>query len=192
MVLMVKEPHPGRVKTRLGRDIGIVHAAWWFRHQALGTIRRLRDPRWDIVLAVSPDHEGQLSRVWPADLIKIPQGHGDLGARMTRVLRASAPHPTCVIGADIPGLRKCHIRQAFAGLGSHSGVIGPATDGGYWLIGMRHPAQQPSGFLTSVRWSTRWAREDTLNSAKDMNWAELETLSDVDDLTDLRRLSGRG
>ena len=53
LVIMVKEPRPGRVKTRLGRDIGMVGAAWWFRHQTRSLIRRLRDPRWQIVLAVA-------------------------------------------------------------------------------------------------------------------------------------------
>jgi glycosyltransferase A (GT-A) superfamily protein (DUF2064 family) len=54
--MMVKEPVSGRVKTRLGRDIGMVSAAHWFRLQALTAIRRLDDPRWDLVLAVTPDH----------------------------------------------------------------------------------------------------------------------------------------
>ena len=61
---MVKEPHPGRVKTRLGRDLGLTRAAWWFRHQTRRLIRKLaQDQRWDTVLAVSPDVEGLESRV---------------------------------------------------------------------------------------------------------------------------------
>lgn len=83
---MLKEPRPGRVKTRLGRDIGMIAAAWWFRHQTQRLLRGLRDPRWDLVLAVAPDTQGMKSRVWPGDLLRIPQGRGDLGARMTRVL----------------------------------------------------------------------------------------------------------
>ena len=55
---MVKEPRPGRVKTRLGRNIGMTAAAWWFRHQTARLLRRLRDPRWQIVLAVAPDRAG--------------------------------------------------------------------------------------------------------------------------------------
>ena len=53
---MVKEPRPGRVKTRLGRDIGMTAAAWWFRHQTHKILRQLQDPRWELILAVSPDY----------------------------------------------------------------------------------------------------------------------------------------
>ena len=54
LVVMVKEPHPGRVKTRLGRELGMIAAAWWFRHQVARLLRRVEDPRWRLVLAVSP------------------------------------------------------------------------------------------------------------------------------------------
>ena len=130
---MVKVPRPGRVKTRLGRDIGMTTAAWWFRHQTKALIRRLRDPRWQIVLAVTPDHEGLQFRAWPPDIERTPQGTGDLGARMARVLR-STPGPTVLIGADIPGITRVHIARAFQALGSSPSAIGPATDGGYWCV----------------------------------------------------------
>ncbi|MFT7190324.1 MAG: glycosyltransferase A (GT-A) superfamily protein (DUF2064 family), partial [Dinoroseobacter sp.] len=87
LVIMVKEPRPGRVKTRLGRQIGLTASAWWFRHQTSALLRRLRDPRWQIVLAVAPDIEGLTSRIWPADLARIAQGKGDLGDRMGRIFR---------------------------------------------------------------------------------------------------------
>ena len=188
---MVKEPIPGRVKTRLGRDLGMVQAAHWFRKQALNTIQRLEDPRWDLVLAVSPDRAGMTSRFWPAHLERLPQGRGDLGARMGRLLRASPSTKTCIIGADIPNIRPQHIASAFAALGSHRGVIGPSDDGGYWLIGMRHGRHAPATLFKGVRWSTSCARKDTQNSAKSLNWAEINTLSDVDTLEDLTRLNAQ-
>ncbi len=111
LVVMVKEPHPGRVKTRLGRGIGMVPAAWWFRHQCARLLRGLADPRWDTVLAVSPDAEGLASRIWPAHLGRVPQGRGDLGARMGRVFRGLPPGPVVIIGADIPGVTRAHIAR---------------------------------------------------------------------------------
>jgi len=109
LIVMLKEPHPGRVKTRLGREIGMVAAAWWFRHQAARLLRRIEDPRWRLVLAVSPDAEGRQSRVWPAHLPRVPQGKGTLGDRMARLLRGLPPGPVCIIGADIPAIGRAHI-----------------------------------------------------------------------------------
>lgn len=184
---MVKEPVPGRVKTRLGRDVGMVPAAHWFRKQALSTIRRLDDPRWELVLAVSPDREGLTSRFWPQHLKRIPQGRGDLGARMGRLFRASPAPKTCIIGADIPAIQPDHIDAGFAALGSHSGVLGPSEDGGYWLVGLRHGKRSPAGLFMGVRWSTQFALQDTQKSANSINWAHIETLNDVDTLDDLKR-----
>ncbi len=93
---MVKEPpHPGRVKTRLGKGIGMTRAAWWFRHQTARLLRRIRDPRWDTVLAVAPpDIEGLTSRIWPEDLPRVAQGPGgDLGDRMGGRLFRTLPPP---------------------------------------------------------------------------------------------------
>jgi uncharacterized protein len=186
LVIMVKEPHPGRVKTRLGRDIGLVGAAWWFRHQTRRLIRRLRDPRWQIVLAVSPDREGLTSRVWPADLMRAPQGRGDLGDRMARMLRGMPPGPVCLIGADIPDVSPTHIARAFQALGDHDAVFGPAPDGGYWLIGAKHGAKLPKGLFDGVRWSTEHALGDTLATLPNLRVAMIDTLQDVDTVADLR------
>ncbi|MCE8529311.1 TIGR04282 family arsenosugar biosynthesis glycosyltransferase [Ruegeria pomeroyi] len=186
LVIMVKEPHPGRVKTRLGRDIGMVGAAWWFRHQTRALIRRLRDPRWRIVLAVSPDAEGMASRVWPADLARRPQGRGDLGQRMARQLRAASKGPVCLIGADIPGVTRAHIARAFAALGGAEFVFGPAPDGGYWLVGAARRYALPPGLFGDVRWSSEHALGDTLAGVRGHRVALVDMLQDVDTAADLR------
>ncbi|MDA7427820.1 glycosyltransferase [Primorskyibacter aestuariivivens] len=185
LIVMLKEPRPGRVKTRLGREIGMVSAAWWFRHQTVRLLRRLDDPRWDLILAVSPDRDGLQSRVWPAHLPRIPQGPGDLGDRMARVLRSMPPGPACLIGGDIPGITPAHIARAFATLGGHDAVFGPAQDGGYWLIGLRHPGRAPAGFLDNVRWSSEHALSDSMASLPDARIALANRLADVDSAADL-------
>ena len=185
LIVMVKEPHPGRVKTRLGKDIGLVPAAWWFRHQVRSLLRRVEDPRWQVVLAVSPDVEGTQSRVWPAHLPRWGQGGGDLGARMARMLRSVERGPACVIGADIPGVQPGHIRQAFDALGGNDAVFGPAPDGGYWLVGLKHPRRQPPGFFRRVRWSTQHALADSIATLPGYSIAKVATLRDVDNGDDL-------
>lgn len=180
---MVKEPHPGRVKTRLGRDIGLVQSAWWFRHQSTALIRRLaRDPRWQTVLSVSPDTEGLQSRVWPKNLARLPQGRGDLGTRMARAFQALTPGPVVLIGADIPGVQSKHIARAFQALGRHDLVFGPAQDGGFWLVGM---TQVPKGVFQNVRWSTDQTLSDTLAGLTGHRIALIDTLNDVDTAADL-------
>jgi rSAM/selenodomain-associated transferase 1 len=186
LVIMVKEPRPGRVKTRLGRDIGITAAAWWFRHQTTRLIRRLADPRWQIVLAVSPDRAGMQSRVWTDCCQRQPQGRGDLGDRMARLLRSQRPGPVCVIGADIPGVTRRHIAAAYRELSRADMVIGPAPDGGYWLIGLQHPARVPLSLFDDVRWSSPHAMADTVASVPSLRVAYTATLQDVDTLDDLR------
>ncbi|MGR3491423.1 MAG: TIGR04282 family arsenosugar biosynthesis glycosyltransferase [Shimia sp.] len=181
---MLKEPHPGRVKTRLGRAIGHTRAAWWFRHQTSTLLRRLDDPRWTLWLAVAPDAEGLTSRIWPAHLPRIPQGQGDLGDRMGRIFRSLPPGPVCIIGADIPTVDAPAIAEAFAALGRADAVFGPAPDGGYWLVGMKRSAAVPAQLFRGVRWSTQHALADTRATIPG-RIALIRTLQDVDEVTDL-------
>lgn len=187
LVVMLKEPQAGRVKTRLGRDIGMTTSAWWFRHQALSLLRRIESPRWHVVLAVSPDRAGIESRVWPAHFPRLPQGHGDLGARMTRVFRVLPKGPVCVIGADIPGIERTHIKTAFDVLGSKDAVFGPAFDGGYWLVGLNTRRSVPPRFMQGVRWSSEHALSDTVATLDARSVGYITQLKDVDTVADLPR-----
>tara|TARA_R110002096_G_scaffold105964_4_gene233178 strand:+ start:3003 stop:3584 length:582 start_codon:yes stop_codon:yes gene_type:complete len=182
---MVKEPRPGRVKTRLGRDLGMTAAAWWFRLQSRALLRRVQDPRWQLVLAVAPDRAGMTSRVWPAHLTRWPQGRGNLGDRMGRMLRGAPPGPVCVIGADIPGITAAHIANAFNALRANDAVFGPAHDGGYWLIGLKRSRPIPPRLFANVRWSTEHALADTIATLQNHRIAQVAMLKDVDTIDDL-------
>ncbi len=184
---MLKEPRPGRVKTRLGRDIGMVPAAWWFRHQNARLLRRLQDPRWQITLAVAPDAEGMMSRIWPRHLPRQPQGAGDLGDRMARVFRSAEPGPVVIVGADIPGIGRIQVARAFRALGAHDAVLGPAPDGGYWAIGLKRVSAQSPGLFRDVRWSSEHAMADTMKSLGSARVALIDLLADVDTVKDLKR-----
>lgn len=184
LVVMVKEPRAGRVKTRLGKDIGMVPAAWWFRHQAQRLLRHVDDPRWRLVLAVSPDTAALTSRFWPHHLPRWPQGRGDLGQRMARMMYR-AHGPVCVIGADIPAIRRTHIARAFALLGSNRAVFGPATDGGYWLVGLRRPRPLPAGLFAGVTWSGPDTLAQSMTSLRGASIGLADRLRDVDTADDL-------
>ncbi len=187
-MVMVKVPNLGRVKTRLGRGMGAVDATWWFRHQVARLLRNVSDPRWDVVLSVSPDIAGVFSRVWPNSYPRMAQGRGDLGARMVRAFRELPRGPVVLIGGDIPGVTCTHIAQAFAQIGPHDTVFGPATDGGYWLVGMKRVKPVPMGLFKNVRWSTKHALADTLLTLEGQSVGCADTLQDVDTLKDLQKI----
>ncbi len=112
LVIMAKAPLIGRVKTRLARDIGGVEALRFFREAAASLIRRVgRDPRWRTVIAVSPDRAVHEPGIWPADIPRIGQGGGDLGARMGSLFRDLPPGPAVIVGADIPGIEDVTSRR---------------------------------------------------------------------------------
>jgi glycosyltransferase A (GT-A) superfamily protein (DUF2064 family) len=108
------------------------------------------------------------------------QGRGDLGERMQRIMRETPAGPVVIVGTDVPGIRPAHIAEAFRLLGQHDAVFGPASDGGYWLVGLRRRPRliRPFG---GVRWSTLHALADTLANLSGRSIGQLPTLSDVDD-----------
>ena len=182
---MVKAPVAGRVKTRLGRDIGMTNAAWWYRHQTARLLRRLRDPRWHIVLAVAKTANQPDPPIWSKELYRMDQGTGDLGQRMKRLLSRFKMAPAVIIGSDIPQIEKRHIAEAFKRLSKNQFVFGPSTDGGFWLVGAPRSASLPNSIFTNCRWSTEYALMDAKRSLSDRTSEDVATLSDVDNVNDL-------
>ena len=186
LAIFVKEPNPGSVKTRLAKDLGTINATKWYRDESRKTINRLtRDPRWETYLAVSPDHTGLLSRVWPEKVKRISQGTGHLGQRMKNIFRQLHPGPTIIIGSDIPGIKPSQITRAVNSIGKCDVYIAPSPDGGFWLIGLKGKRSLPSKAFENVRWSTEYAMEDTINSLGRISLGIGEEMSDVDTLADL-------
>jgi uncharacterized protein len=188
LVIMLKEPRAGRVKSRLARDVGAVLAVQFYRDVMTSAVWRLgRDRRWQTILAVSPD-AAKASRMIPAGVMVIGQGNGDLGKRLQHVAASAPPGPLVIIGTDIPGIRSSDIWAAFRALGSHDAVFGPASDGGYWLAGLKRRPRCPRVF-EGVRWSTAFALADTKANLRGLVCAEIIVRDDVDDGSDLRRLA---
>ena len=185
LVVMVKVPETGRVKTRLAHEIGDVRAAWFYRHT---TVARLARPgRWQTFLAVSPD-AGIRHAFWPPELARLRQGSGDLGQRMQRAMQSHGPGPVIIVGTDVPAIRPSHIAAAFKSLGDCDAVFGPATDGGYWLVGQRRRPRELEIFR-NVRWSTPNALADTLRNLRGWRTGFVATLSDVDTAEDWKHVA---
>ncbi|MCH8809751.1 MAG: TIGR04282 family arsenosugar biosynthesis glycosyltransferase [Proteobacteria bacterium] len=186
LVIVARAPRLGAGKRRLARDLGAL-AAWRFQRWMLGRVlhRLARDPRWTTWLAVTPDAAVRRA-AWAAPARVIPQGAGGLGARMARLLRERPPGPVVIVGSDIPDLHARHVAQAFAALGRHDWVFGPAADGGYWLVGSRR-RRAPWRPFDAVRWSSRHTLADSLANLEDARVALLEELHDVDTGEDLAR-----
>ena len=189
VIIFVKAPRAGQVKTRLGAGIGMGRAAALFRIMTERTIAEAQKGNWQVILAVDPPAALRgWDSVWPPHLERVAQGAGDLGDRMKRAFDKAPPGPVVVIGADAPGFRERHLYQGFTALGRADAVFGPATDGGYWLIGLARRRTAPKLFR-DVRWSTKHALKDTQKSLPaDFNTALLEKLRDIDDAGDLPAL----
>lgn len=193
LVVMVKEPHAGRVKTRLAKQIGVVAATSFYRHAASAVIRRLAaSSNWQTLLAVAPDHAVG-SRFWPRGTPRGRQGAGDLGARMQRILDWPVRGPTIIVGTDIPAIEPRHIQAAFRTLTRADAVLGPTPDGGYWLVGLKRSPRVLRPF-DRVRWSSEHALADTAANLAGHGVACAAVLGDVDAAEDwlaVRAWSGR-
>lgn len=190
LILFTRAPRLGLGKRRLARAIGPLAADRFHRRVTAGLLREMgRDPRFRLWLAVTPDFAGGFCAAWPeAKRARvIPQGRGDLGARMGRLFRALPKGPVLLMGTDVPSVSLRDIRAAFRALQDHDAVFGPAKDGGYWLVGFRRLVQ-PFHPFRHVRWSSPHALADTLANLKsDWRIARIATHDDVDDEAAYRR-----
>ena len=190
LILFARAPRLGTVKRRLAREVGAMGALRFHRAQVQRLARSLgSDRRWRTVLAVTPDRLARRGMRWPAGPARLPQGAGDLGARMQRALRRHRPLAV-LVGSDIPGIRAADIAAAFRALRAGApAVFGPAEDGGYWLVGFG--PRPPAAPFRAVRWSTDAALSDTLRNCPGRRRPALvRRLRDVDTAADLALLPG--
>lgn len=188
LVLFARAPRRGTVKRRLAADIGPDAALAFYRRALNDVVWRLgRDPRWTTWLSVTPDTDASNGALWPRvpGVCRMAQGGGDLGARMARPIRELPPGPVVIVGSDIPDVTRDHIAAAFASLGTHDAVFGPASDGGYWLVGARRRPMVPRDLFKDVRWSSAHALDDTLAGLpRHFCVGRIGTLDDIDTGTD--------
>lgn len=190
VLVFVRAPHAGRVKTRLAAEIGAAAALRVYRRLAEHTLAEARrlGAAARVRVCYTPADAEPAVRAWLGAGIEYrAQGEGDLGARMRRAFEEAFRDGfgrVLLVGSDVPGLRAGLLRRALALLDEHAAVLGPAFDGGYYLLGLREPRPE---LFAAVPWSTPRVLALTLAKlrAAGLEPALLETLRDVDHAADL-------
>jgi uncharacterized protein len=190
LVVFVKEPRPGAVKTRLAAAVGDEDAAQLYR-AFVETVLAATTPEageYERLVFYDPPEAGERMRAWlPSGRLR-KQSAGDVGQRMAACFArcfARGASQVVLAGSDAPALGRAEVRAAFAALAEHEVALGPAHDGGYYLVGLRAP--QPALF-EGVAWSTASVLDETLvrAAAAGLSVAQLAPLRDVDTADDLR------
>ncbi|WP_371396971.1 DUF2064 domain-containing protein [Fretibacter rubidus] len=175
VIIMAKAPIMGRAKTRLAADIGLVHAHRLYKMMMSRVIRGVQDPRWDTVLAVTPAPMMHNVPMWQG-VPQMPQTSGSLTPRLQAVFDMKGP--VVVIGTDCPDVSRTDIADAFKAIKRGHAVLGPADDGGFWLIGLHGPAR--ADLFDNVRWSHSQTMAD-MAARFSRPVRQLRRLIDVDD-----------
>jgi len=187
-LVFVRAPELGRVKTRLAAALGDPGALRVYRRLAEHTLREACALGGEVRIHFTPTERENDVRAWLGTApVYLAQAEGDLGTRMEAAFRAAfadGADRVVIIGSDLPALSTALLRRAFAALETHAAVLGPARDGGYYLLGMT--ALVP-GVFREILWSTDAVLPLTLDRlrAAGVEPALLDTLSDVDEVEDL-------
>jgi uncharacterized protein len=192
LLVVAKRPAPGRTKTRLTPPLTPEQAAALYECFLLDTLDLMRRvPGVQPVVAYSPAEAQAYFAGLAPDFEHIPQDGDDLGSRLdntlTEYLKRGYQH-VAIMNSDGPTLPLANLVSAFASLAEGADVVlGPADDGGYYLIGLQQPAPR---LLREVRMSTPHVAADTLAVAKEegLKVALLPAWYDVDDVESLERL----
>ena len=182
--MFLRAPEPGRVKTRLARDLGESAALQAYVELVEDTLCKLEEGVFNCEIWFEGEQNEYLRR-WQSEY-RLPayrQPATDLGGRMLAAIAAGA---TVVVGSDIPPLGVAYVEAALDMLDRADVVLGPVEDGGYCLIGMNEPHAE---LFRSIEWSTEGVMQQTLNraAAAGLHVELLDTLWDVDDHADYVR-----
>lgn len=190
LIIFCKYPEPGKVKTRLGREIGFAQAAALYATLLQENLSRLtsQPTSFELFLFYEPDTPLEAYQTWLGGYTFLPQEGEDLGERMYRAfahLFAQGFSQVLLVGSDIPDVHLALIAQAFALLDHQQVVLGPAEDGGYYLIGFRHQAHLH--LFTAMPWSTAEVFQRTVNLLREshLSYGLVEKRRDIDTLVDL-------
>lgn len=189
LIIFLKYPEPGKVKTRLAKDIGAERAANIYKSLAEKIIRKTSHNSYKQHIFYTPFSKKEEIQKWLINSYRFyPQKGEDLGQKMfnafLEVFNRGFRKAIC-IGTDVPHLTRKIIIEAFAKLEKNETVIGPSTDGGYYLIGMTKSMEE---IFSNIDWGTDRVLSQTIDILKelDLNYSILDEIPDIDNIEDLR------
>jgi uncharacterized protein len=189
--IMIKYPEPGKVKTRLAKEIGNIRAGEIYRQLSEQMITNTVpvDQEYERIVFFDPPGRLKDFQSWLNHEQFIPQQGDDVGERMDNAIRellARGAEKAVITGADIPKLNAKILSGAFAALDDADIVIGPAEDGGYYLIGMKEPHGE---IFRGIPWSTPRVHTETVLLIEQLHLRCrcVKTLSDLDTPEDYNR-----
>lgn len=192
LVVMARAPAPGAVKTRLQPHLTARQCASLYLALLRDAVELAASAcGYRPFLAFTPADAGpHFEGIVPQGMARFPQLEGDLGRRMHGIAArcAAAGHPaTVIMGSDLPALQPETLARALEILRDNDLCFGPASDGGYYLVGMKEPL--PAVFY-DIPWSTQRALAVTLERAREagLSVALVDECADVDTFDDLARL----
>jgi rSAM/selenodomain-associated transferase 1 len=196
VLLFIKSPEKGKVKSRLAKEIGEDMALDVYKYLVRDTLETLQTSEYAFRLYFyPPDSEASVKNWLGCAYSYVPQHGRDLGERMRNAFAqefSEGRDKVVLIGSDIPGLSASLINEAFTALVTSDAVIGPANDGGYYLIGFNSCSFWPDIFRGIV-WSTDSVYYETMNifDKSGLSVYVLAGLTDVDTYEDLKKTGYR-
>lgn len=198
VLFFVKYPIGGRVKTRLAAELGEQAAVELYKNFVLDMLSTIRQINMPIRICYQQEPNGDKMKEWLGDQYTyIAQTGLNLGQRMKNALAKSFEENitrTILIGSDIPDLPAGLLIRALHSLESHDAVIGPSSDGGYYLIGFSQDHFLPEAF-DDISWSTDSVFKQTLDVLRGYacnvhilpKWFDVDTEADLNELIDRNR-----
>src|SRR3989338_1648464 len=192
LIIFAREPKAGKVKTRMQGHLSLdmcVKLYKAFLKDALELARALKCSDKVLAYESSEPEPGYLKTIAWGFLFHKQEGK-NLGEKMYHAFRFAKRNKcdkTIIIGSDSPNLHAEYIKDAYRRLGKNDIILGPAQDGGYYLVGLKNPCK---GIFKGIKWSSKTVLEDTLKNARNMSkkvWI-LKKWYDVDDPIGLVRL----
>lgn len=191
ILLFVKAPQPGQVKSRLAKSIGQTHATQLYENFGLDLLACLGHLSSEVIIFFTPEAAATQVKTWLGKHHYQPQSGQDLGERLHNAFESTFKlgfERVLVIGSDSPDLPVTILQTALEALQNHEVVIGPSEDGGYYALGFSRPGFLPAVF-EDISWSTQTVFAQTLSCLQhhQRKLLQLPVWYDVDTLEDLQK-----